>query len=186
MFPHGTASQKRNTYATSAEAGAGPSPLSELRSSGAGNDPNSGQWLGFVGFDNMDARRVAAEGGFDWLFECGVGSNFCAPRVSWHSLPPDRQIAKRIFESAEKRSQASRFAQTLQRMPGDCGVVRFENIQATAPSLGLTAAAYAIAEAVNYLKGETRPYAGSAYLWSPLLPFERNALTMPLSSLEAA
>jgi len=148
--------------------------------------PNSGQWLGFVGFDNMDARRVAAEGGFDWLFECGVGSNFCAPRVSWHSLPPDRQMAKRIFESAEKRSQASRFAQTLQRMPGDCGVVRFENIQATAPSLGLTAAAYAIAEAVNYLKGETRPYAGSAYLWSPLLPFERNALTMPLSSMEAA
>jgi hypothetical protein len=53
--------------------------------------------VAFLGFDNMTARRVGVEGGFRWLVECGVGTDFCKPRVSWHSLPPDRELARQLF-----------------------------------------------------------------------------------------
>jgi hypothetical protein len=131
----------------------------------------------FLGFDNMDARRVGAEGGFDWLFECGVGPDLCQPRVSWHSLPPDRQLAKRLFrDPGERRWSQSEFAKSLGETAGSCGRVTFENIDASAPSLGLVAAAFSWAEVLNYMAGDRCPYSGGAYAWSPLLPIDRIAL----------
>jgi hypothetical protein len=130
-----------------------------------------------LGFDNMDARRVGVEGGFDWLFECGVGTDLCQPRVSWHSLPPDRQLAKKLFiDPRERQWSQSGFAKSLGETAASCGRVTFENIDASAPSLGLVAVAFAWAEVLNYLAGSHSPYSGGAYVWSPLLPIDRTAL----------
>lgn len=128
----------------------------------------------FLGFDNMDARRIAVEAGFPWLIECGVGTDFCRPRISWHSLPPNRELAKAIFAERTSTKAASQFAKTLGEGPGDCGRVMFENIEATAPSLGLLAAAMAWTEAIN--TSDPSPVSGGAFVWSPLLPFQRDSL----------
>lgn len=127
----------------------------------------------FLGFDNMDARRIAVEAGFPWLVECGVGTDFCRPRISWHSLPPSRELAKAIFPEPMNKSTTSQFAATLGGGPGDCGRVIFENIQATAPSLGLVAVAMAWIEAIA---DDPSPVSGGAFLWSPILPFQRDSL----------
>ncbi len=130
----------------------------------------------FLGFDNMDARRIAVEAGFPWLVECGVGTNFCRPRISWHSLPPSREIAKVIFTEPMNTNTAPQFAETLGDGPGDCGRVMFENIQATAPSLGLLAVAMTWVEAINLC--DSSPVSGGAFLWSPLLPIQREILNV--------
>jgi hypothetical protein len=127
----------------------------------------------FLGFDNMDARRIAVEAGFPWLLECGVGTDFCRPRISWHSLPPSRELAKAIFTDTLNNSTTSQFGATLGDGPGDCGRVIFENIQATAPSLGLLAAAMTWIEGIAH---DPLPVSGRAFLWSPILPFQRDSL----------
>lgn len=132
--------------------------------------------VAFLGFDNMTARRVGVEGGFRWLVECGVGTDFCKPRVSWHSLPPDRELAKQLFaETATPRASIDTdFMKTLADTPGGCGKVTFDNIQASAPCLGAIAAAFATMEllATDYSTGVS----GGAYAWSPLLPLQRDKL----------
>ena len=130
----------------------------------------------FLGFDNMDARRIAVEAGFPWLIECGVGTDFCRPRISWHSLPPNRQLAKAIFTETRSTKAASQFAKALGDGPGDCGRVMFEDIEATAPSLGLLAAAMAWIEAIA---DDPSPVSGGALLWSPILPLQRDSLSDP-------
>lgn len=134
--------------------------------------------IGFLGFDNMDARRMGVEGGFKWLVECGVGSDFCRPRVSWHSLPPNREIAKQCFtENGHSEAPVeSGFARSLVNTPGGCGKVMFENIQASAPSLGILAAAYAIMELSNAVSSGDEVIIGGAYAWSPLLPLSRDVV----------
>jgi len=127
-----------------------------------------------LGFDNMDARRIAAEGGFQWLFECGVGTDFCRPHVSWHSFPPSRDLAKAIFREPKIAVATSQFAKTLGDGPGECGRVIFEGVQATAPSLGLVAVAMAWGEAMS--ANGPAPISGGAFLWSPLLPLQRDIL----------
>lgn len=150
--------------------------------------PHGGQWFGFLGFDNMDARRIGIEGGFAWLFECGVGTDLCAPHVTWHSLPPDRQLGTAIFinEAREKRWSSSAFAKSLGDSPGECGRLFFESVDASAPSLGLVAVSYTWSEVVNVLAGVVVPHAGSAYLWSPFLPFDRRSITTTVLGSEAA
>ncbi len=141
----------------------------------------------FLGFDNMDARRIGVEGGFDWLFECGVGTDLCQPRVSWHSLPPDRELAKRLFrDPGERRWSQSEFAKSLGETAGSCGRVTFESVDASAPSLGLVAAAFSWAEVLNYLAGDRSPHSGGAYVWSPLLPIDRVALVPAGGARKAA
>jgi hypothetical protein len=133
--------------------------------------------LAFLGFDNMDARRIAVEGGFPWLFECGVGTNFCQPRITWHAIPPQRQLAKMLFKDVPRRTGASAFATSLSDSPAECGRVVFENIDASAPSLGLVAVAATWAEIMGFLAGDRQPYSGSAFVWSPLLPILRESLS---------
>jgi hypothetical protein len=136
-----------------------------------------GQAFAFLGFDNMDARRMAVEGGFPWLFECGVGTDFCRPRVSWHSLPPDRELAKQLFkEPTGRENTRAAFAKSLSDSPGYCGRVIFENIDASAPSLGLVSVAATWAEVLNFLSDAHEPYSGKALIWSPLLPHLRDPL----------
>jgi len=137
--------------------------------------------IGFLGFDNMDARRMGVEGRFRWLVECGVSTDFCRPRLSWHSLPPDREIAKRFFsEDGQPEAQReSDFARSLANTPGGCGKVIFESIQASAPSLGILAAAYAMMELSNAVRSGGEVIIGGAYAWSPLLPLWRDVGPLP-------
>lgn len=132
--------------------------------------------VGFLGFDDMDARRMGVEGGFSRLIECGVGTDFLKPHVSWHSLPPSRTMARTFFYEDDEQSSVpdTDFIRTLAATPGGCGKVVFEGIQATAPCLGAVAVAFAAMELGNPQaeSGETA-VAGGAYLWSPLLPVDR-------------
>jgi hypothetical protein len=136
--------------------------------------------VAFLGFDNMEARRVAVEGGFTRLVECGVGTDFSKPRVSWHSLPPDRQVGRQLFVEPRSAplatSQDSEFLRSLDDTPGGCGRVKFENIQATAPCLGALAAAFTWTELLNYSAGESQIISGGAYAWSPLQPIQRDII----------
>lgn len=132
--------------------------------------------VGFLGFDNMDARRTGVEGGFARLVECGVGSDFSKPRVSWHSLPPDRQIAKELFVDSKPVhfSIDPTLLKSLVDTPGECGRVEFEGVSATAPCLGVLAAAFTWMELLNYSAGELETILGGAYAWSPLQPIQRD------------
>jgi hypothetical protein len=143
--------------------------------------PLGPQAVAFLGFDNMTARRVGVEGGFSWLVECGVGTNFCKPRVSWHSLPPNRELAKELFAetTATEATVDSDFAKALADTPGGCGKVTYDNIQASAPCLGTIAAAFAAMELIN--SNGKRVVSGGAYAWSPLLPLQRDIFTIPRS-----
>ena len=143
-----------------------------------------GQAFAFLGFDNMDARRIAVESGFPWLFECGVGTDFCRPHVTWHSLPSKRELAKELFKEQGRRAKPpSAFANALAESPADCGRVIFENIEAAAPSLGLVAVSATWVEVMRFLAGDHEPYSGTAFVWSPLLPPLRESLYPHLSLL---
>ncbi len=134
--------------------------------------------LALLGFDNFDARRIVIEAGYDWLFEAGVGTSFLSPRVSWHSLPPERTLGL-LFRRSENAislelETATEFLEGLKKnTPGGCGWVIFNNISATAPSMGLVAAAFEWTEVLRFLQGERAPIEGHACLWSQLLPFNR-------------
>jgi hypothetical protein len=136
----------------------------------------------FLGFDNMDARRIGAESGFEWLVECGVGTDFLRPRVTWHSIPPNRQMANVSFptsRSASRQWSDSTFARSLGDTPGSCGRVFFENIEASAPSLGLVGASFAWSELLNFLGGRREALSGTAYVSRPFLPFDSESLADP-------
>jgi hypothetical protein len=137
--------------------------------------------LALLGFDNFDARRIAIEAGYDWLFEAGIGTSFLSPRITWHSLPPERRMGFLFPRSENLRPTSvnvqSEFFKTLQEnTPGGCGWVTFENISSTAPSMGLVATAFLWAEVLRYLQGDRHPIEGYASLWSPLLPAYRTII----------
>lgn len=114
------------------------------------------------------------EGEFPWLFECGVGTDFCRPHVSWHSLPPKGELAYSLFGQPDRPARvASAFANSLAESPAECGRVVFENIEASAPSLGPVAVSATWAEVMKFVATEQQSCSGSAYLWSPLLPHFR-------------
>lgn len=142
--------------------------------------PLSSSAVAFLGFDNMESRRVGVEGGFSWLVECGVGTDFLKPRVSWHTLPPSRTLAHQLFPEPAVQAPLppieTEFLRQLDETPGGCGRVVYENIQATAPSLGALAAAFAWEELCNHFAGSTDVVAGGAYLWSPLQPIQRDLI----------
>jgi hypothetical protein len=143
-------------------------------------NPLGPESVGFLGFDNMDARRAGVEGGFARLVECGVGTDFSKPRVSWHSLPPDRQVAKELFFDSKPAhfSIDPTLLQSLAETPGECGRVEFEGVSATAPCLGSLAAAFTWMELLNYSSGNDSIVSGGAYAWSPLQPLLRG-LSIP-------
>ncbi|HTD24066.1 MAG TPA: hypothetical protein VK738_15520 [Terriglobales bacterium] len=133
--------------------------------------------IALLGLDSLDVRRMCASAGFDWLIEAGVGTSLAKPRVTWHSFPPDATVARRLFDVPERTEEAvenARYVVALKKSPGNCGWVSFKNIKATAPSLGLVAAAYAFSELLLARKNSFMLSTGSAYLWSPLLPCLRN------------
>ncbi len=132
--------------------------------------------LALMGFDSFDARRRAIDGGYEWLVDAGIGVRFDCPRITWHSLPPDNQLGKRLFNEgmASKNleiSSDSLLAKSLDDPQNPCGwVTSFHGISAAAPSMGIVAAAYAWTEVLKVWAGERQFMKGSAYLWSPGIP----------------
>lgn len=127
--------------------------------------------LALVGVHDLEGRRIAMAAGFERVIESGVGTDFRVPRVTWHSAPGDAKLGKKLFgerEAAPARDIQADWVQTLKATPGSCGWVEFQGISATAPCLGLTAAAFALAE-----MGAAQSTWGRATLWSPGLPVLR-------------
>jgi hypothetical protein len=132
--------------------------------------------IALLGLDNFDARRMCANAGFEWLIESGVGTSFGEPKVTWHSFPSSVSIANQLFKvdkQALKAGVDAPYAAELKRTAGGCGWVMFDTISATAPSMGLVAAAYAFSELSKAAQGDRVLTAGSAYVWSPLIPVFR-------------
>jgi len=132
--------------------------------------------LALMGFDSFDTRRMAIDGGYDWLIDAGIGLRFDCPRITWHSLPPDNQLGKRLFNDGTasknlKISSDSLLAKSLDDPQDPCGwVTSFHGISAAAPSMGIVAAAYAWPEILKVWAGKRQLTKGSAYLWSPGIP----------------
>jgi hypothetical protein len=137
--------------------------------------------LAMLGLDDFEPRRIAIESGYEWIVDAGIGTSFVKPRVSWHSLPPNRKLASQLFSPAstdrvEAPETKKAFFQELRRTPGECGWFNFRNVRASAPSMGLVASAYAWSEMLSVMNGARTPAAGAAYIWSPLMPTIRELL----------
>jgi hypothetical protein len=100
------------------------------------------------------------------------------PRVTWHSLPLDRQLGLRLFSQLGRAGEmvSKKFFEELRETPGQCGWVSFNNVRASAPSMGLVAASYAWSEALAVLREERQAASGMAYVWPSVLPFSREIL----------
>jgi hypothetical protein len=134
--------------------------------------------VALLGFDNLETRRIAINGGFDWIVEGGIGTSLTKPRITWHSFLPTKELGRRLFtESTENRDFPEKEVfETLKRTPGQCGWFSFKNVDASAPAMGLTAAAYVWAETQSVYAGSKEEVRGMAYLWPSLLPFRREGL----------
>ncbi|MBI3477353.1 MAG: hypothetical protein HY010_16595 [Acidobacteria bacterium] len=134
-----------------------------------------------MGLDKFDVRRMAIAGGYSWVFDAGLGDSFLHPRVSWHSIPANNSLARRLFPSTDpggmpRPQTTTPFIDRLRATPGACGLLIYEGIQASAPSLGMVASAFVWSEILRFLSGEKQQIQGSATIWSPILPPLRNVL----------
>jgi len=119
---------------------------------------------------------MACMAGFAQIVECGVGTNLLSPRVSWHALRGNANHSKSLFAdrpAEQPQVEESSWVSELKKTPGECGWVQFLGVTATAPCLGITAAAFALAE----IASQQRIVKGSATLWSPFLPRHREIIT---------
>jgi hypothetical protein len=136
--------------------------------------------VGILGLDKFEVRRMAIAGGYSWIFDAGLGDSFLAPRISWHSIPADNALARRLFpdDNATRpvREAATSFLAELQNTPGACGLLIYEQTQASAPCLGLVASAFLWSEVARHFSGVQERVQGSATLWSPILPPLRSIL----------
>lgn len=130
--------------------------------------------LALVGLHDLEGRRVASAAGFERLIEAGVGTNLLKPRITWHSFPGDRTIGRRLFPEPPAPVRIddiqAAWADEMRSTPGACGWVQFLGVSATAPCLGVAAAAFALAE----LGSRVDVVSGAALLWSQCLPIIRN------------
>jgi hypothetical protein len=127
--------------------------------------------IALVAVDDFDVRRMVMSAGYDWAVEAGIGDDFTRPRVTWHSMPAG-PAAARIFSVRHHRSQVAvtpSLERTLRETPGACGWLTFQDITASAPCLGIAAAAFAISALVSPRR-TLETLSGGAILWSPLLP----------------
>ncbi len=141
--------------------------------------PASGPRIALLGFDNFEARRIAMESGFEWIFDGGIGTSLARPRITWHSLMPGRGQAQRVFAGSEAQGPRldKEYFEALRQTAGGCGWYVFESIRASAPAMGLIAAAYLWSEVACVLVGQRTSICGSCFAWPLLLPFSREVLS---------
>lgn len=141
--------------------------------------PQTSETFGILGFDNFDARRMACNAGYDWIVESGLSTSFTEPLLTWHSFDGKSPAAKDIFprdkmDQDESQLTDTPFIRELKSRDAGCGFLRYAGIDASAPSMGLVAAAYGWSELINNAHAPQRTaYRGIARLWSPFLPFWR-------------
>jgi len=137
--------------------------------------------VAILGLDKFEVRRMAIAGGYSWIFDAGLGDSFIAPRISWHSIPADYALARRLFPDDDATRAAegatTSFLTKLQNTPGGCGFLIYEEAQASAPSMGLIAASFLWSEAARHFNGCKERVQGTATLWSPILPPLRSILS---------
>jgi hypothetical protein len=127
--------------------------------------------LAFLGTHDFESRRMACVAGFEEIVECGVGTDMMAPRISWVSARGNMgmKAAKALFKDRNTGAVAvianAEWVEQLKAQPGACGWVQFQGVSATAPCLGITAVAYALAESACV--GAIRQ--GFARIWGQLL-----------------
>jgi hypothetical protein len=129
-----------------------------------------------LGLDDLDVRRMAIAAGYEWLVEAGLGTSLLRPRVTWHALPPDNDLARTLFSEARRDivTAPKPFFDSLKATPGACGWLTFQGISASAPAMGLVAAALAISELLSF---EARTMVdGAALLHSPLIAPRRSMI----------
>lgn len=135
--------------------------------------------VGILGLDKFDVRRMAIAGGYSWIFDAGLGDSFLTPRISWHSIPADNTLARRLFpddNAPPSRETTTSFLTGLQNTPGGCGFLVYEQTQASAPCMGLVASAFLWSEMTRHFSGIQERVQGTATLWSPILPPLRSVL----------
>lgn len=130
--------------------------------------------VGILGLDKFEVRRIAIAAGHSWIFDAGLGDSFLAPRISWHSIPADNALARRLFPDDDApriaRDATTPFLTKLQDTPGGCGFLIYEQTQASAPCMGLVAAAFLWSEVAKHFRGSQERVQGTATLWSPIVP----------------
>lgn len=134
--------------------------------------------IALVGLDDLEVRRMVMAAGFNHIIEAGVGTDFLRPRISWHAVPGNPVLGRHLFPNIvvhEGNSVSGDWVEALKRTPGQCGWVRFQNIAATAPSLGIAATAFALSE----LGHQQLAILGRATLWPPCLPILREPVSKP-------
>lgn len=138
------------------------------------NRSANGPEFAVMGLDKFDVRRMAIAGGYRWLFDGGLGDSLMRPRISWHSIPGDNSLAKVLFPDAAvkmpREQRSTPFIEHLRNTPGACGLLTYEGVQASAPSLGIVASAFVWSEILRFLTGPQEQIKGSATTWSPILP----------------
>lgn len=143
---------------------------------------NSDAKFAILGLDRFDPRRMAISGGYSWVFDAGLGASFLSPRMSWHSIQASNSLARRLFpdddSTARPKSEnpSSSFIKDLANTPGCCGLLTYEGVQASAPSMGLLAAAFLWSEIGLRLSGVEQQIRGLATIWSPILPHLRTPI----------
>lgn len=141
----------------------------------------SGSGVGILGLDKFEVRRMAIAGGYSWIFDAGLGDSFLAPRISWHSIAADNALARQLFPDDNARrtagETATSFLADLRNTPGGCGLLIYEQTQASAPCMGLVASAFLWSEMSRHFSDEQEQVQGTATLWSPILPPLRSILS---------
>jgi hypothetical protein len=143
--------------------------------------PEAHSAFAVMGLDSLGARQMAIAGGYSWVFDAGLGDSFLRPRISWHSIPASNSLAKQLFPVVDtaktpRQQPATPFLDRLRDTPGGCGILIYEEIQASAPSLGLVAAAFLWSEISRFWAGSKEQVQASAVLWSPIIPPLRTVL----------
>lgn len=142
--------------------------------------PEGHSELAVMGVDRFDVRRTAIAAGYSWIFDAGLGESFLRPRVSWHSIPGDKSLAKVVFPESEAslptRERGTPFLDRLRDTEGGCGLLIYEQVQASAPCLGLVASAFLWSEISRFLDGSKEQIQASATIWSPIIPPLRRVL----------
>jgi hypothetical protein len=134
--------------------------------------------IALVGLDDFEVRRMVLAAGFDRLIEAGVGTDLLRPRISWHAVPGNPTLGKLLFPDVKPQKETvvhGGWVEELKQTPGKCGWVRFRDISATAPCMGVAAAAFALSE-LGYDTFGRMAIKGRAALWSPCLPILRETV----------
>lgn len=158
--------------------GLSPSP-NQLNLQWGWTRPSSHPDIAFLGFDNFPARRMAAAAGYSWLIDSGIGDSFKEPKLTWHSIPGDKALGQKLFPDRDEThlpTPMSAYLRTLQAKPG-CGHFDYQQVHASAPSMGLLASAFAWAELLTMMGHSGKAFHGAATIWSPMLPFLRDQIT---------